>query len=175
MWKLGIIIALILALLYLFFGTELGASIRATGNNPHMSKAQGINTRFNIVLGLCISNALVGFAGALLSQYQGFADISMGKGAIVIGLCAVVIGTAIVERISPNFLLRLVGVVIGAIIYYVIFQTVVFLGLDTNLLKLLSAVIVALFLGVPYLRKHYGGKIRKVFKNRALKRRATDD
>ena len=169
LWKLGIIIALIVGILYLFFGTELGASIRATGNNPHMSKAQGINTKFNIVLGLMISNGLVALAGALLSQYQGFADINMGRGAIVIGLCAVVIGGAIVNHISPNFLVRLAGVALGAVIYYIVFQTVVFLGLDTDLLKMLSAVVVAIFLGIPYLKKRYGAKIKKHFKNKKIK------
>ena len=169
LWKLGIIIILIIGILYIFFGTELGASIRATGNNPHMSKAQGINTKFNIVLGLMISNGLVALAGALLSQYQGFADINMGRGAIVIGLCAVVIGGAIVNHISPNFFVRLTGVAVGSVIYYLVFQTVVFLGLDTDLLKMLSAVVVAIFLGIPYLKKHYGMKIKKHFKNKKIK------
>ena len=169
LWKLGLIIFAIIGILYIFFGTELGASIRATGNNPHMSKAQGINTKFNIVLGLMISNGLVALAGALLSQYQGFADINMGRGAIVIGLCAVVIGGAIVNRISPNFFVRLAGVAIGSVIYYIVFQTVVFLGLDTDLLKMLSAIVVAIFLGIPYLKKHYGGKIKKHFKNKRIK------
>lgn len=169
LWKIGLIALAIIGLLYLFFGTELGASIRATGNNPHMSKAQGINTKFNIVLGLMISNGLVALAGALLSQYQGFADVNMGRGAIVIGLCAVVIGTAIVSKISPNFFARLTGVVIGSIIYFIIFQTVVFLGLNTELLKMLSAVVVAIFLGVPYLQKKYGMKIKKHFKNKKIK------
>lgn len=169
LWKLGIILLLITIILYLFFGTQLGASIRATGNNPDMSKAQGINTKFNIVLGLMISNGLVALAGSLLSQYQGFADINMGRGAIVIGLCAVVIGTAIVKKISPNFLIRLLGVSLGALIYYFIYQTVVFLGLDTDLLKMLAAVIVAIFLGIPYLQRKYGNKIKKHFKDKKLK------
>ena len=169
LWKLGIIIALLVVILYIFFGTELGASIRATGNNPHMSKAQGINTKFNIVLGLMISNGLVALAGALLSQFQGFADINMGRGAIVIGLCAVVIGTAIFSKISPNFLVRLLGVAVGSVIYYIVFQTVVFLGLDTDLLKMLSAVVVAIFLGIPYLKRKYGTKIKKHFKDKKIK------
>ena len=168
LWKLGIIIVLVVVLLYLFFGTELGASIRATGNNQDMARAQGINTKFNIVLGLMISNGLVALSGAMLAQYQGFADINMGKGAIVIGLCAVVIGTAIVKKISSNFLVRLLGVTVGALIYYIVFQTVVFLGLETNLLKMLAAVVVIVFLGVPYLRKTYGDKIKKFFDNRKI-------
>ncbi len=168
LWKLGIIIVLVVVLLYLFFGTELGASIRATGNNQDMARAQGINTKFNVVLGLMISNGLVALSGAMLAQYQGFADINMGKGAIVIGLCAVVIGTAIVKKISSNFLVRLLGVTVGALIYYIVFQTVVFLGLETNLLKMLAAVVVVLFLGVPYIRKTYGDKIKKHFKNKKI-------
>ena len=168
LWKLALILAVVTILLYLFFGTQLGASIRATGNNPDMSRAQGINTKFNIVLGLMISNALVALAGSLLSQYQGFADINMGRGAIVIGLCAVVIGTAIVKKITPNFLVRLLGVCLGGLIYYFIYQTVVFIGLDTDLLKMLAAVIVAIFLGIPYFQKKYGAKIKKFIKNKKV-------
>lgn len=170
LWKLGLIIVVIVILLYIFFGTQLGASIRATGNNPDMSRAQGINTKFNIVLGLMISNALVALSGSLLAQYQGFADINMGRGAIVIGLCAVVIGIAIVKKITPNFLVRLLGVVVGALIYYFVYQTVVFLGFDTDLLKMLAAIVVTLFLGIPYLNKKYGYKIKKHFKDKKLRR-----
>lgn len=168
LWKAGLIVAVLVALLYLFFGTQLGASIRATGNNQDMARAQGINTKFNIVLGLMISNALVALSGALLAQYQGFADINMGKGAIVIGLCAVVIGTAIMSKISQNFLVRLLGCAVGGLIYYIIFQTVVFLGLDTNLLKMLAAVIVIIFLGVPYLQHTYGMRIKKHYQNKKI-------
>ena len=168
LWIIAVIVLAICGLLYLFFGTQLGASIRATGNNPHMSKAQGINTKFNIVLGLMISNGLVALAGALLAQYQGFADINMGRGAIVIGLCAVVIGTAIFSKVSPNFLVRLLSVGVGSIIYYLVYQTVIFLGLDTDLLKMLAAVIVALFLGVPYVRKQIVPKIKKWRKDKEL-------
>ena len=168
LWKGALIIALIVGLLYLFFGTQLGASIRATGNNQDMARAQGINTKMNIVLGLMISNALVAFSGALLAQYQGFADINMGKGAIVIGLCAVVIGIAITSKISQNFLVRLLGCVMGGLIYYIIFQTVVFLGIDTNLLKMLAAIIVIIFLGVPYLQRTYGARVRKHYKNKKI-------
>ena len=176
LWKLGLIIAVVIALLYLFFGTQLGASIRATGNNQNMSRAQGINTKFNIVLGLMISNAIVAVSGALLAQYQGFADINMGRGAIVIGLCAVVIGSAIVAKISSNFLVRLVGVVLGGIIYYIVYQSVVFVGLDTDLLKMLAAVVVAVFLGIPYLRRVYGPKINKKIKNwKSSKEAKTND
>lgn len=174
LWILAIIVLAIAGLLYLFFGTELGASIRATGNNPHMSKAQGINTKFNIVLGLMASNGLVALSGALLAQYQGFADIKMGMGAIVIGLCAVVIGTAIFSKISSNFLVRLLSVAVGSIIYYLIYQTVIFIGLDTDLLKILAAVIVALFLGIPYLRKTLLPRYKKWKKNKELLKGGTN-
>ena len=168
LWKLAIIIGVIFIILYIFFGTELGASIRATGNNQDMSRAQGINTKFNVVLGLVISNGIVAFAGALLTQYQGFADISMGTGAIVVGLCAVVIGGAIFTKISPNFLVRLIGVGVGAIIYYFIYQSVVFVGFDTDLLKLFAAAIVIIFLGVPYIRRKYSARIKKYFDNKKI-------
>lgn len=155
LWKVALIVIVIVTLFYIFFGTELGASIRATGNNPRMSRAQGINTKFNIVLGLMLSNGIVALSGALLTQYQGFADINMGRGAIVIGLCAVVIGGAITSKISPNFLVRMSGVIVGAIIYHFVYQTVVFLGFDTNLLKMLAAVVVAIFIGGPYIFNKY--------------------
>ena len=166
LWKVALIVAILVLILYVFFGTELGASIRATGNNPRMSRAQGINTKFNIVLGLMISNGIVALSGALLAQYQGFADINMGRGAIVIGLCAVVIGGAITKHISPNFLIRMVGVVGGAIVYYFVYQTVVFLGFDTDLLKMLAALVVAIFLGGPYLYKTYIARIIHNIKNK---------
>lgn len=166
LWKVAVIAVVLVIVLYVFFGTELGASIRATGNNPKMSRAQGINTKFNIVLGLMISNGIVALSGALLAQYQGFADINMGRGAIVIGLCAVVIGGAITKHITPNFLVRMVGVVGGAIIYYFVYQTVVFLGFDTDLLKMLAAIVVAIFLGGPYLYKTYISRFIHDMKNK---------
>ena len=166
LWKVAVIAVILVIALYVFFGTELGASIRATGNNPKMSRAQGINTKFNIVLGLMISNGIVALSGALLAQYQGFADINMGRGAIVIGLCAVVIGGAITKHITPNFLVRMVGVVGGAIIYYLVYQTVVFLGFDTDLLKMLAAIVVAIFLGGPYLYKTYISRFIHDMKNK---------
>ena len=150
--------AVVIAVLYWFFGTELGCSIRATGSNPAMSRAQGINTNFNIVLGLAVSNGLVALSGALLSQYQGFADVSMGRGAIVIGLAAVIIGEALFSRIFHNFALKLVSVSLGAIIYYIVIQLVLTLGFDANLLKLLSASVVAVFLAVPYWKSKYFAK-----------------
>lgn len=145
----------IIGILYWFFGTERGCSIRATGNNPNMSRAQGINTSFNTVLGLMISNAVVALAGALLAQYQGFADINMGRGAIVIGLAAVIIGEAIVSKISRNFAVTLAGVALGGVVYYFVYQLVIWLGLDTELLKMFSALIVAVFLAVPYWKKRW--------------------
>ena len=166
LWKVGLIALVLVVIFYIFFGTELGASIRATGNNPRMARAQGINTKFNIVLGLMLSNGVVALSGALLSQYQGFADINMGRGAIVVGLCAVVIGGAITKHISPNFLIRMAGVFVGAIIYYFVYQTVVFLGFDTDLLKMFAALVVAIFLGGPYLYKTYISRFIKDIKNK---------
>ena len=120
-----------------------------------MSRAQGINTNLNKVLGLMLSNGLVAFSGALLCQYQGFADVNMGRGAIVIGLAAVIIGEAVFSRIFRNFALRLLSVAFGSIIYYVVIQIVIQMGLDANLLKLLSALVVAVFLAVPYWKSKY--------------------
>ena len=150
--------AILIGVLYWFFGTELGCSLRATGANRHMARAQGINTNVTIVLGLMVSNGLVALAGGLLSQYQGFSDINMGRGAIVIGLAAVIIGEAVFSRIFHNFALKLVSVSIGAIIYYVVIQLVLTLGFDANLLKLLSASVVAVFLAVPYWKSKYFSK-----------------
>lgn len=143
------IIALI-AILYWFFGTELGCSLRATGANEAMSRAQGINTNLGKILGLMISNGIVALASALYSHYQGFVDVNMGRGAIVIGLAAVIISDVIFGRLFTNFALKLVAVAIGAVIYYIVIQVVLWLGLDTNLLKLLQALVVALFLAVPF-------------------------
>jgi len=154
----GIVLILTIAILYWFFGTEMGCSVRATGINQNMSRAQGINTNFNKVLGIMISNGLVAFSGAFLAQYQGFADIKMGQGAIVIGLAAVIIGEALFGKIFKNFALRLLSVAFGSIIYYIVIQTVITLGFDANLLKLLSAVIVAIFLAIPYWKRQYAQK-----------------
>lgn len=151
----AVIIVVLIAFLYWFFGTELGCSLRATGCNDRMSRAQGINTDFNRVLGLMISNGLVAFSGALLIQYQGFADINMGRGAIVIGLAAVIIGEALFGKIFHNFGFRLLGVALGSIVYYFVLQIVIWLGIDTDLLKLLSAAVVAVFLAIPYWQSKY--------------------
>jgi len=157
---LVIFVAVMIGVLYWFFGTELGTSLRATGNNLNMSRAQGINTDFTKILGLVISNGIVALSGALLSQYQGFADINMGRGAIVIGLAAVIIGEAVISLFAINFAARLLGVIIGGIIYYFVYQTVIFLGLDADLLKMLSAIVVAVFLAVPYWKKKYFTKAK---------------
>ncbi len=151
----SLIIIVLIIILYWFFGTELGCSIRATGCNDKMARAQGINTDFNRVLGLMISNGMVALSGALLSQYQGFADINMGRGAIVIGLAAVIIGEAIFGKIFRNFGLRLLSVAFGSIIYYLVLQVVIWLGIDTDLLKLLSAAVVAIFLAIPTWKARY--------------------
>ena len=154
----GIVVVILIAVLYWFFGTEMGCALRATGANLNMSRAQGINTNFNKVLGIMLSNGLVAFSGAFLSQYQGFADVKMGQGAIVIGLAAVIIGEAIFGKLFRNFALRLLAVVLGSIIYYIVIQTVITLGFDANLLKLLSALIVAVFLAIPHWKKQYSEK-----------------
>ena len=145
-----IFVAITIAVLYWFFGTELGCSIRATGANVSMARAQGVNTDKTKVIGLVISNGLVTLSGALLAQYQGFADINMGRGAIVIGLAAVIIGEVIFDKIFKNFALKLLACVFGAIIYYAVIQFVLKLGLSTDDLKLLTAFVVAIFLAIPY-------------------------
>ncbi|MDY4880775.1 MAG: ABC transporter permease, partial [Gemmiger sp.] len=151
----AVIVAQLIAALYWFFGTELGCSIRATGCNGNMARAQGINTNFTTVLGLMLSNGLVAFSGALLSQYQGFADVQMGRGAIVIGLAAVVIGEAVFGKVFRNFALKLLSVAIGSIIYYIVMQVCIWFKIDTDLLKMLSAIVVAIFLAVPYWKAKY--------------------
>lgn len=157
----AVFIVVLIAVLYWFFGTEIGCAIRATGCNSSMSRAQGINTSFNKVLGLMVSNGLVALSSALLAQYQGFADINMGRGAIVIGLAAVIIGEAVFSKIFRNFALRLLGVALGSILYYLVLQTVIWLGIDTDLLKLLSAIVVAIFLATPYWKGKYFSKPMK--------------
>ena len=155
----GLFTIVIIAVLYWFFGTELGCSLRATGSNPNMARAQGINTDFNKVLGLMISNGLVAVSGALLAQYQSYGDINMGRGAIVIGLAAVIIGEVVFSRIFHNFALKLLAVSFGSIIYYVVIQAVLsFTEINSNYLKLISAGIVALFLSVPYWKDKYFSK-----------------
>ena len=154
----AIFTVVLIALLYWFFGTSLGCGIRATGANPDMSRAQGINVDFNKIIGLMLSNGLVALSGGLLSQYQGFADVKMGIGSIVIGLAAVIIGEVVFSRIFRNFALRLLSVVLGAIIYYVVLQLIFWFGIDSDYLKLLTAIIVAIFLAIPYWKGKYWNK-----------------
>ena len=157
----AIAIILLIVVLYWFFGTELGCSLRATGCNDKMARAQGINTDFNRVMGLMISNGLVALSGAMLCQYQGFADINMGRGAIVIGLAAVIIGEAIFGKVFRNFGFKLLAVALGSIIYYLVLQVVIWLGIDTDLLKLLSAGVVAVFLAIPTWKSRYFSNMGK--------------
>ena len=160
-WKnplisISVFLIVVIALLYWFFGTEMGSSLRATGANQNMARAQGINTNFTKVLGLMVSNGLVGLSGALLAQYQGFADINMGRGSIVIGLAAVVIGEVLFSKIFRNFALKLLSVAFGSIIYYIVIQVILWSRLiDSNDLKLLSALVVALFLALPYWKSKF--------------------
>lgn len=152
------VIAVVL-ILYWFFGTEKGCGIRATGANQNMARAQGINTNSNVVLGLMLSNGLVALSGALLAQYQGAADVNMGRGAIVIGLAAVIISEVIFGKLFRNFGLKLFAVAIGAVIYYIVIQIVLQLGLETNDLKLITALIVALFLAIPFWKSRLQSRI----------------
>ena len=145
-----LILAVVVGILYWFFGTEYGSALRATGANQHMARAQGIDTKIGITVGLMVSNGLVALAGALLAQYQGAVDVNMGRGAIVIGLAAVIIGEVLFGKVFHNFALKLVAVALGAVVYYLVIQVVLQLGLNTNDLKLLTATVVALFLAIPY-------------------------
>ena len=158
---LVIIIPIIIAVLYWFFGTEIGASLRATGANDNMARAHGINTDVTKVLGLMISNGIVAFSGALFAQYQGFSDVNMGRGAIVIGLAAVIIAEVVFGKVFRNFSAKLLGCVLGAVIYYIVIQIVLKMGLSTDDLKLLSALVVAVFLALPYWKSKYFGKVGK--------------
>ncbi len=151
----GIIVAVVIIVLWLFFYTEIGLTLKSTGDNPRMSAAQGVNVKFNRVLGLAISNGIVALAGALLAQYKGSANINDGRGAIVIGLAAIFIGLSVSMKIKPNFVVSLIGVVCGGIVYYIVYNFVILLGLKTDYLKMLSAIIVAIFLAVPYLKAEY--------------------
>ena len=169
LWKLAIIVAVVIGLLYLFFGTQLGSSIRATGSNQKMAKAHGINTKLNIVITLAISNGLVALSGTLLAQYQGTAEVNMGRGAIVICLCAVVVGGLIFNKLAKNFAVKLSSVIIGAFIYFVIYQILYNLELDTYIIKLLSAVMVIIFIGIPYIQRTYFGRVVRWRTNRKIK------
>ncbi len=164
----GILALVIIALLYWYFGTESGSALRATGGNPVMAKAQGINISVKKVTGLAISNALVAVSGGLFAQYSGFADVNSGRGAIVIGLAAVIIGEVIGGAIIGerlNFAVKLLFIIVGGIIYYLVYTLVLWLKLDSNLMKLVTAVIVAIFLAVPYLRRQSRSSFRRAARN----------
>lgn len=151
----AVFVVVIIAILYWFFDTEIGHSIRATGSNMNMARANGININLSKIVALVLSNGLVALSGGLLAQYQGFADVNMGRGAIVVGLAAVIIGEVLFGKVFKNFALRLLSVALGGVIYYIVMQFVISLGLNTDDLKLLTAVIVAIFLGIPYIKRRY--------------------
>ena len=161
----AIFTVVLIAILYWFFGTEFGCAMRATGCNNRMAKAQGINTDYVKVFGLMLSNGIVALCSALYSQYQGFADINMGRGAIVIGLAAVIISEVIFGKLFKNFGLKLLAVSIGAVLYYLVIQVVLWLGLNTDDLKLLTALVVGAFLAVPAMRE----KIFTAFKRKVVR------
>ncbi|MBP3633857.1 MAG: ABC transporter permease [Oscillospiraceae bacterium] len=152
---LVILAAVTITVLWLFFYTEVGLTLKSTGDNPDMSRAQGVDVSRNKVLGLAIANGLVALAGSLLAQYKGSANINDGRGAIVIGLAAIFIGLSVSLKIKPNFVVSLIGVIGGGIVYYIVYNFVILLGLKTDYLKMLSAIIVAVFLAIPYLKSQY--------------------
>lgn len=153
---------LLVAILYCYFGTEQGQAIRATGCNKNMAKAQGINTNFHTVLALMISNGLVGLCGGLYAQYQGAADVNMGRGAIVIGLAAVIIGEVLFGKLCAGkkiaFAYTMISVICGAILYYIVIAFVLWLKMPSDDMKLFSAIVVTIFLSIPYLKGKYGKK-----------------
>ena len=148
-------VAMTIIVLWLFFYTEVGLTLKSTGDNPDMSRAQGVDVNRNKVIGLAIANGIVAMAGAMLAQYKGSANINDGRGAIVIALAAIFIGLSVSLKIKPNFVVSLIGVVSGGVVYYIVYNFVILLGLKTDYLKMLSAVIVALFLGIPYLKAEH--------------------
>ena len=162
MITMAVIIVAVIILLWLFFYTEVGLTLKSTGDNPDMSRAQGVNVKFNKVLGLAISNGLVALAGALLAQYKGSANVNDGRGAIVIGLAAIFIGLSVSLKIKPNFVVSLIGVVAGGVVYFTIYNIVIQMGLKTDYLKMLSALLVAVFLAVPYIKSEYFTKRKPV-------------
>lgn len=156
-----LIIMVVIALLYWFFGTEIGCSIRATGNNEKMARAQGVNTNVTKIIGLSLSNGLVALSGGLFAQYQGFSDVSSGKGAIVIGLAALIIGETLFSKVFKSFWGLLLTCVLGSIVYYAVISLVLKFGLSTDDLKLLTAIIVTLFLAIPYWQSRKRSKKEK--------------
>ena len=166
----GLVCAALVVILYMYLGTEHGSALRATGINGNMARAQGINTNRMKVIGLALSNGLVALDGGVLSQYQGFADVNMGRGAIVIGLAAVIIGEVIGEAIAGkrlNFMLRLTFVVLGGVIYYVVYVFVLWLKFPADDMKLLTAIVVAIFLAIPYLRGASKNSFARIAKQNA--------
>ena len=161
----GIIVAIVIVVLWVFFYTEVGLTLKSTGDNPDMSRAQGVDVKFDQVLGLAIANGIVALAGALLAQYKGSANINDGRGAIVIGLAAIFIGLSVSMKIKPNLIVSLIGVIGGGIVYYIVYNFVILLGLKTDYLKMLSAIIVALFLAIPYLKGEYFTKPKNLHPN----------
>lgn len=162
-----IVVAVVIVAMYWYFGTEQGTTIRSTGSNPAMSKAQGININFTKVIALALSNAVVAFSGSIFSQYQGFADVNMGRGAIVIGLAAVIIAEVLGEAIFRkhiNFIIRLIFVIVGGILYYIAMGIVLWLKMPTDDTKLFTAIIVAIFLAVPNIRSRATNSFKKVAK-----------
>ena len=157
-----VLIAAMIVGLWLFFYTEVGLTLKSTGDNPNMSRAQGVNVKFNKVLGLAIANGIVALAGSLLAQYKGSANINDGRGAIVIALAAIFIGLSVSLKIKPNFVVSLIGVVCGGVVYFIIYNFVILMGLETGYLKMLSALIVVVFLAVPYLKGEYFQKRRSI-------------
>ena len=156
------VITVVIIGLWLFFYTEVGLTLKSTGDNPDMSRAQGVNVNLNKVIGLAISNGIVAIAGALLVQYKGSANITDGSGAIVTGLAAIFIGLSVSLKIKPNFVVSLIGVVCGGVVYYAIYTFVIILGVNTDYLKFLSAAIVVAFLAVPYLKSEHFTKRKPV-------------
>ena len=152
---LAIIVTATIVVLYEFFYTQVGLTLKSAGDNPDMSRAQGVDVDKNKVIGLAIANGIVAMAGALLAQYKGSANINDGRGAIVIALAAIFIGLSVSLKIKPNFVVSLIGVVSGGVVYYIVYNLVILMGLKTDYLKMLSAIIVALFLGIPYLKSKY--------------------
>ena len=164
--KLIIGCLILVAILYWLFGTEIGAAIRATGCNEQMARAQGINTNFTKVIALMISNGMVGLCGGIYAQYQGAADVNSGRGAIVIGLAAVIISEVIFGKLCAGrkmaFAFTLCAVYVGAILYYIAYTLVLWLKMPSDYMKLFSAVVVACFLAIPYLKAQYGNKRKAV-------------
>ena len=168
------IVAVTIIVLWLFFYTEVGLTLKSTGDNPDMSRAQGVDVNRNKVVGLAIANGIVAMAGALLAQYKGSANINDGRGAIVIGLAAIFIGLSVSLKIKPNFVVSLIGVTCGGIVYYIVYNFVILMGLKTDYLKMLSAVIVALFLGIPYLKGKYFTKQKDLHPSDLMKKSGGD-